>query len=294
MLFLKPSHWDNYELIDSGGYKKLEKFGKIILSRPEPQAVWDPSLSQAEWEKLSDAEFRKEGSRDPEKGEWFIKKGALSQWFIDYHIHEINLKLRLGLSSFKHVGLFPEQSENWEYIYKKVKALNMANPKVLNLFAYTGGASLASKAAGADVVHVDSVKQVISWARENMEASGQKDIRWVVEDAMKFVQREVRRGNKYQGIILDPPAYGRGPDGEKWIIEDHLNPLLKSCKELLDPQNNFFILNTYSIGFSALILETLVHSIFGKHKDSEFGELFLEDKFEKKLPLGTFFRFASK
>jgi 23S rRNA (cytosine1962-C5)-methyltransferase len=137
------------------------------------------------------------------------------------------------------------------------------------------------------------VKQVISWSRENMEASGLTDIRWVIEDAMKFVQREVKRGNKYHGVILDPPAYGRGPQGEKWVVEEHLNPLLQLCKELLHPDQNFMILNLYSLGFSALILESLMHSTYGKRTYEEFGELFLEDKFKKKLPLGTFFRFST-
>jgi 23S rRNA (cytosine1962-C5)-methyltransferase len=291
MLLLKPYHWNSYELWDSGAYKKLEKFGDFIISRPEPQAVWDTSLSESEWERKVNAVFRKEAG-NPEKGEWILKKGMPQQWFMSYKHEELDLKFRLGLSSFKHVGIFPEQAANWEYIYAKTK--NISNPKVLNLFAYTGGASLAAKAAGADVVHVDSVKPVISWSRENMEASGLNDIRWVVEDAMKFVQREVKRGNKYQGIILDPPAYGRGPQGEKWVVEEDLNHMLKLCKELLDTQNYFFIINLYSIGFSALVLESLMNSIFGKVKNPEFGELFLEDKFEKKLPLGTFFRFSSK
>lgn len=289
MLLLKPTHWEAYELLDSGGYKKLEKFGDFIISRPEPQAVWDISLKESEWEKAH-AIFRKD-PKSPEKGEWLLKKEMKQQWFMPYKNGKLNLNFRLGLSSFKHVGIFPEQSENWDYIFEKAKKINQ--PKVLNLFAYTGGASLAAKAGGADVVHVDSVKQVISWSRENMEASGQQDIRWVVEDATKFVQREVKRGNKYHGIILDPPAYGRGPQGEKWIVEEDLKPLLKMCKELLDPKDHFFILNLYSIGFSALILQTLMHSIFGKQKKEEFGELYLEDKFNKKLPLGTFYRFDS-
>jgi 23S rRNA (cytosine1962-C5)-methyltransferase len=289
MILLKPCHWDTYELLDSGSYKKLEKFGDFIISRPEPQAVWDPSLKESEWEKAH-AIFRKD-PKNPEKGEWVLKKEMKQQWFMPYKNGGLNLKFRLGLSSFKHVGIFPEQSENWEYIFAKTKKIEKA--KVLNLFAYTGGASLAAKAAGADVVHVDSVKQVISWSRENMEASGLQDIRWVIEDAMKFVQREVKRGNKYNGIILDPPAYGRGPQGEKWIVEEDLKPLLKLCKDLLDPNDHFFIINLYSIGFSALILETLMHSIFSKQKHEEFGELFLEDKFEKKLPLGTFYRFSN-
>lgn len=290
MLLLKPEHWDSYELIDSGGYKKLEKFGEFVLERPEPQAVWDPSLSESEWDKRANAIFRKD-PKNPEKGAWNLKKGMKEQWLLPYTSKDLNLKFRLGLSSFKHVGLFPEQGVNWEYIFQK--ASKMEKPKVLNLFAYTGGASLAAKAAGAEVVHVDSVKQVISWSRENMEASSLDNIRWVVEDAMKFVQREVKRGNKYNGIILDPPAYGRGPQGEKWLVEEHLNSMLKLCNQLLDPKEHFLILNLYSIGFSALILESLAHSSFGKRMNEEYGELFLEDGFKKKLPLGTFFRFSN-
>ncbi|HVD98606.1 MAG TPA: class I SAM-dependent methyltransferase [Cytophagaceae bacterium] len=291
MLFLKPEYFSDYQLIDSGSYKKLERFGSFILSRPEPQAVWDQSLAENEWNKLASAEFRKDAG-NAEKGEWILKKGMKEQWLIQYQPSSFSISFRLGLTSFKHVGIFPEQAANWDYIYQKVKLLGNT-PKVLNLFAYTGGASLAAKAAGADVSHVDSVKQVISWGRENMEASNLKDIRWVVEDAMKFVQREVRRGNKYQGIILDPPAYGRGPNGEKWIIEDQLNELLKNCKELLDKENHFFILNLYSIGFSALIVETLLKSVFGEIKNPEIGELYLEDQGGKKLPLSIFGRFSS-
>jgi 23S rRNA (cytosine1962-C5)-methyltransferase len=291
MLFLKPENFSDYQLIDSGSYKKLERFGSFILSRPEPQAVWDTSLPENEWDKLSNADFRKE-TGNPEKGEWVLKKGMKEQWFINYQPKNFKISFRLGLTSFKHVGIFPEQAANWDYIYNKVKLLD-GTPKVLNLFAYTGGASLAAKAAGADVSHVDSVKQVISWGRENMEANNQKDIRWVVEDAMKFVQREVRRGNQYQGIILDPPSYGRGPNGEKWIIEDQLNEILKGCRDLLDKENHFFILNLYSIGFSALIVDTLMKNIFGNIKNSEIGELFLEDNAGKKLPLSIFGRFSS-
>jgi 23S rRNA (cytosine1962-C5)-methyltransferase len=294
MLFLKPDKFSDYQLIDSGNYKKLEKFGSIILSRPEPQAVWDTSLSEEEWKRLAGATFKKEAG-NPEKGEWIVKKGTKEQWFVGYESGPLKLNFRLGLTSFKHVGIFPEQAANWEYIYDKVIKLKQqtATPKVLNLFAYTGGASLAAKAAGADVSHVDSVKQVINWSRENMEASKLQDIRWVVEDAMKFVQREVRRGNKYQGILLDPPAYGRGPNGEKWIIEEQLNEILKACRELLDKENHFFILNLYSIGFSALIVETLLKSVFGEVQHLETGELYLADQAGKKLPLSIFGRFSS-
>lgn len=295
MLLLTPTDWKDYELIDSGNYKKLERFGKFILSRPEPQAVWNPDLSESEWDKRANAVFKKEKSESlaGDKGEWILKKGMPGQWFIDYSKNNLELKFRLGLSSFKHVGIFPEQASNWDYIFDKTTQLPIQSKKVLNLFAYTGAASLGAKAAGADVTHVDSVKQVISWSRENMEASHQKDIRWVVEDALKFVKREVKRNNTYNGIILDPPAYGRGPDGEKWIIEEHLNEMMHHCKALLDPKNHFFILNLYSIGFSSLVQETLVKSIFGKVSNPEMGELYLQDGFDKKLPLGTFYRFSS-
>jgi 23S rRNA (cytosine1962-C5)-methyltransferase len=171
--------------------------------------------------------------------------------------------------------------------------LPFAKPKILNLFAYTGGASLAAKQAGADITHVDSIKQVISWSRENMEASELDNIRWVVEDALKFVKREAKRGNVYQGIILDPPAYGRGPDGERWILEEQINELLKTVEQILDKENYFLILNMYSMGFSSLIVENLVKCSFTQTKNHEFGELYLKDSFSKKLPLGVFYRFAS-
>jgi len=193
-------------------------------------------------------------------------------------------------TSFKHLGIFPEQAPNWNFIYHTIKN-NTTKSKVLNLFAYTGGASLSAKAAGADVIHVDAVKPVVDWSRKNMEASNLKDIRWVIEDAFKFVQREVKRGNKYQGIILDPPAYGRGPKGEKWVLEEKLNNLLHMCSQLLVAENSFMVLNLYSMGFSPLVAETLIKTNFPKVKHIESGELYLEDRFQKKLPLGIFCRF---
>jgi len=291
MKLLYPVNWKDYELIDSGDFEKLERFGNYILTRPEPQAVWEKSLSSREWEKLSHAFFRKE-KNDPEKGRWSLKNNMPEQWYISYQYKEMQLKMRLGLTGFKHVGVFPEQSENWDYIYDQIKnqPLHPEKPRILNLFAYTGGASLAAIAAGADVVHVDSVKPVLTWARENMEASGMSGIRWMLEDALKFVQREVRRGNSYHGIILDPPAYGRGPDGEKWVLEDSINEMMKLCSQLLLPEKSFLILNLYSIGFSALIAENLIHSHFGKSGNLEIGELYIPDRSEKKLPLGVFAR----
>jgi len=295
---LTPQNWTDYELIDSGNFEKLERFGAYILARPEPQAVWNKSLDETEWTRRADATFkraRKTGENEAgEKGEWTTRKGMPGQWFVSYRYKELNLRMRLGLTAFKHVGLFPEQAENWNFIYDTLKAArNNEQPNVLNLFAYTGGASLVARAAGADVTHVDSVRQVITWSNENRQASEIGEIRWMVEDAMKFVQREVRRGRKYNGIILDPPKYGRGPDGEKWYLEEQINDLLTLCGQLLKPeQPRFAVLNLYSMGFSALVADNLMEMAFKNPPQREYGELYLADSFAKKLPLGVFARFA--
>ncbi len=287
---LTPTHWKDYELIDSGNFEKLERFGTQVLIRPEPQAVWDRSLSPEEWNRRAQAIFRKE-KNDPEKGKWILNKGCKEQWSVKYNYKSLDITMRLGLTSFRHIGIFPEQGDNWDFIYDKITAMKNPRPKVLNLFAYTGGASLAACAAGAEVVHVDSIKPVITWARENMEMSGLDGIRWIVEDALKFVKREVRRGNQYNGIILDPPAYGRGADGEKWVLEDQINEMISLCSELLEPSENFVLMSLYSMGFSSLIGNNLMRAAFGQQKEIEYGELYLEDGFEKKLPLGTIARF---
>ena len=295
MLLLSPKNWSDYELIDCGGFEKLERFGTYILARPEPKAVWEKTLSDVEWERqmhtsfTNGASFGRMGKED--SGTWNKVKKMPDQWQIDYKKKELQIRLRLGLTAFKHVGLFPEQAPNWEYIYSAIQELKTKQPKVLNLFAYTGAASLVAKAAGADVTHLDSVRQVVSWSRENMELSGLSNIRWVVEDALKFVKREAKRGNLYQGIILDPPAYGHGPDGEKWKLDECLLEMLQECNKILAPQDSFLVLNLYSNGFSALVADTIVNSVFGKVREKEFGELFLQDSFGKRLPLSVFARF---
>ena len=237
----------DYELIDSGDFEKLERFGRYVVRRPEPQAIWRRSLTEEEWRRLADASFLRDG-RSEERGEWRLRSGMPSRWTVDYAYEGMRLRMRLGLTSFKHVGLFPEQAANWNFIYDNCVRMRAEGrtPKVLNLFAYTGGATLAARAAGADTTHVDSVKQVVTWARENMEQSGLEGVRWIVEDALKFVQREVRRGNRYNGIILDPPAYGRGANGEKWILEDNIGEMLECCARLLEPRGAFLVLNLYS------------------------------------------------
>jgi len=293
MILLSPI-WSGYELVDTGGGEKLERFGKYILRRPEPQAVWQKSLPEKEWDSLAQATFKREKGqqKDPEKGNWVLKPGMPDQWLVSYQWNKLNLKLRMGLTAFKHVGVFPEQAENWNFIYQSIQNSKVKDPRVLNLFAYTGGASLAARAAGADVVHVDSVKQVINWSAENQEASGLNGIRWVIEDVMKYIRRELKRGKTYHGIIVDPPAYGRGPEGEKWILEEGIDELIKICGQLLEPTSSFLVINLYSMGFSALIAESLMKSHFPEMSTHEFGELYFSDRSGKKLPLGVFLRFS--
>jgi 23S rRNA (cytosine1962-C5)-methyltransferase len=289
MQLLTPQNFADYELIDVGGFEKLERFGQYITIRPEPQAVWDKTLSVQEWEKRAHIRFV---PRSSSSGEWKKLKQMPDQWQIRYKINNSDafIKFRLGLTSFKHVGIFPEQASNWDYIYETVQMMKAQQPKVLNLFAYTGGASLAAKAAGADVAHVDSIKQVVTWSKENMEISGLENIRWVVEDALKFVKREEKRGNKYNGIILDPPAFGHGPNGEKWKLEDNINEMMKGVLNLLADEH-FLILNAYSLGFSSLIIENLLKEKAGKNLN--IGELYLQATEGNKLPLGVFGRFRT-
>jgi 23S rRNA (cytosine1962-C5)-methyltransferase len=286
---LTPTHWKDYELIDCGDFEKLERFGNTILIRPEPQAVWNKTLPASEWQRLHHIKFK---GRSATTGEW-VKKDPKTpdRWHIEYKNKEAAIKFRLGLTSFKHVGIFPEQAVNWDYISQNVKRFKTPEPKVLNLFAYTGGASLIARAAGADTTHVDSIKQVVTWGNENQEISGLKDIRWVIEDALKFVKRELRRGKKYNGIILDPPAYGNGPNGEKWKLEDNITEMMRDVTQLLDPEEHFLILNTYSLGFSSVIVENLIKSSFPQVQNLEIGELYLQATAGPKLPLGVFGKF---
>ena len=299
MELFNPGHWKDYELIDTGGLEKLERFGKFILARPEPQAVWQKALSENDWDKLADAHYRRTRGIDPakqeltEKGEWKRNSKIPDQWTISYSYKGMDLRFRLGLTAFGHIGVFPEQAVNWDYIYDTLTTSRVTRDavRVLNLFAYTGGASLAARAAGAGVVHVDSVKPVVTWARENMEINMLKDIHWVVEDALKFVKREVKRGNKYDGIVLDPPAYGRGPEGEKWVLQDSINEMIRLCSKLLNPEQSFFIFSLYSMGFSALIADSLTSTYFDEIKEKEYGEIYFTDRAGRRLPLGTILRF---
>ena len=288
--------WKDYELIDSGDFSKLERWGSYVTIRPEPKALWPKALSDAEWRRVAHTEFKpgagfgKAGKED--SGTWNMLHKMQEQWTIAYPA--VGFNLRLGLTSFKHVGVFPEQAPNWDFIAQSVGDIARKQaqaPKVLNLFAYTGAASLAARKAGAEVTHLDAVRQVVTWARGNMELSGMDGIRWIIEDALKFAKREARRGNKYQGIILDPPAYGHGPDGEKWKLDQCLFDMLKCVGEILEPEHAFMVLNLYSNGYSPLLGETTVReALGGAVPEMESGELALRDRFGKALPLSIYVR----
>jgi 23S rRNA (cytosine1962-C5)-methyltransferase len=293
---LHPASWKDYELVDSGDGQKLERFGKFILSRPEPQAIWSKVLSEKEWA-AAHASFNREQKdkfrhSDDVNGGWTRGKGMPESWNVQYQYKDLTLNLRLALTSFGHVGVFPEQGENWNFIYDTIKGWNAQKPRVLNLFAYTGAASVVAKSAGADVTHVDASRPGINWANENMRMNNLADIRWVYEDAFKFVRREVKRGNKYNGIIMDPPPYGRGPEGEKWTLQEQLNELIGMSSELLEKQNSFFILSMYAVGLSPLVGLNVAKSHFDI-KDPQCGEFFLKSKQGRDLPMGTFLRFSN-
>ena len=280
--------WKDYELIDCNRGEKLERWGEYRLVRPDPQVVWalEPAQKSPLWSR-ADARYLRSKAGG---GQWETYQKLPDSWTVSYG----NLTFGIKPMGFKHTGLFPEQAANWNFIYDNCVRMRAEErtPKVLNLFAYTGGATLAARAAGADTTHVDSVKQVVTWARENMEQSGLEGVRWIVEDALKFVQREVRRGNRYNGIILDPPAYGRGANGEKWILEDNIGEMLECCARLLEPRGAFLVLNLYSMGLSATLASTAVRQAFGTPFEEQFGELCFDDRAGKRLPLGTYCRFV--
>jgi 23S rRNA (cytosine1962-C5)-methyltransferase len=295
MKLLSPSSWKEYELIDSGDFEKLERFGSYTLIRPEPQALWQKVLPDQEWKKLATARFAREQSdkfrfTDEVKGGWKRNSSMPESWPISYRYNELQLTLRLALTGFGHVGIFPEQGENWNFIYDTIRGWNASKPRVLNLFAYTGAASVVAKYAGAEVTHVDASRPGLNWANQNMQLNHLTDIRWVYEDAVKFVKREVKRGNTYNGIIMDPPPYGRGPDGEKWTLQEKLNELISLSSQLLERKDSFFILSMYAAGLSSLVGLNVVKTHV-EIADAEYGEFFLKSKNGRDLPMGTFLRF---
>lgn len=248
---MRAADWKDYELIDTGFGERLERWGDVILIRPDPQIIWESEKTNPLW-KQANARYKRSSSGG---GQWQVYKKVPEVWKINYG----SLTFRLKTMGFKHTGIFPEQAVNWDFAAEKIK--NAGRPvKVLNLFGYTGAATLACLAAGAAVTHVDAAKGMVQWARENAEASsiGDKPARWLVDDCLKFVQREQRRGNTYDGIIMDPPSYGRGPGGEVWKLEEQLFGLVSMCLPILSENPLFFILNSYTAGLSPSVMEYLL------------------------------------
>lgn len=275
---LYTTGWKDYELIDAGGGKKLERWGSIITIRPEVQAYFKTEKTFKEWEQVAHWEFVQKGGQS---GVWKpLKKNIPKKWTISYE----HLTFQLELTKFKHVGLFPEQRINWDFIKSHLRS----EDKFLNLFAYTGAASCMARFQGAETFHVDSVKQLISWARENMESSRLLNIKWVLEDALKFAAREQKRGNKYKGIIMDPPAWGLGVKGEKWKLEDKIDELLAASAELLDSEG-FLIMNTYSPTLDIPMILSLAEMYF-VGRSFEVNELWMKTSTGKDLYFGNVLR----
>lgn len=252
--------WKDYEVIDTGNGEKLERWGRYILLRPDPQVIWDSARKVPEWKKLN-AHYHRSSKGG---GEWEFFD-LPDQWSISYG----SLTFQLKPFSFKHTGLFPEQAVNWDWIIRKIREAKSQAPdrtiKVLNLFAYTGGATLAAALAGAAVTHVDASRGMVQWAKENAASSNLADapIRWLVDDCVKFVEREIRRGNHYDAIIMDPPSYGRGPKGEIWKIEDSVYPFLELCTGILSPHPLFVLINSYTTGLQPAVLSYMLNQAVG-------------------------------
>ena len=254
---MRTANWKDYELIDTSAGERLERWGNVILIRPDPQIIWDTPKNNPMWREANARYLRSQTGG----GNWQELKKVPSMWKINYG----ELTFQLKTMGFKHTGIFPEQAVNWDFAMKKIRASGRP-VKVLNLFGYTGAATLACLKAGAEVCHVDASKGMVAWAKENAAASnlGDRPVRWLVDDCIKFVQREQRRGNTYDGIIMDPPSYGRGPNGEIWKLEEQLYPLVEMCVPILSENPLFFILNSYTTGLSPAVMEYLLNILIQK------------------------------
>jgi len=290
-LDLTAAPWPDYELLDSGENERLERYGKYVIVRPETQALWRKAKPE-EWAK-ADARFEFEEG----KGKWSFDKAQNKSgkelpesWELSWE----KVRFTVRLTSFKHTGIFPEQASNWEWLRERVSKLQ--GPEVLNLFGYTGLASIVAAQAGAQVTHVDASKQSNEWAKKNAELSGvpESGIRYLLDDTLKFAERDVRRGASYEGIILDPPAFGRGPKGEVWKIEEDLSRLLAALEKMLSKKPGaFFLLNGYAAGYSAQSFLQAVEGVFGKSETGEYGELRIaESDSERVVPCGIYVRFV--
>lgn len=282
------NNWKDYEILDMSDGEKLERWGDIILIRPDPQIIWKEKTFESKW-KTAFARYSRSSTGG---GSWEYKKKIPESWQVKYK----NLTFNIKPMGFKHTGLFPEQAVNWDWMINKIKLQNR-EIKVLNLFAYTGGATVACLSAGASVCHVDSSKGMVSWARENVNSSGlgEKPVRFMIDDVTKFVQREIRRGNKYDAIIMDPPSYGRGKSGEVWQFENNISDLVSLCSEVLTDNPLFFLINSYTTGISSKVLENILslklERIKGKLSSGEIG-LPMKDS-NLVLPCGIYGRWES-
>lgn len=283
-------HWKDYELLDTGNGDKLERWGNYVLRRPDPQVIWTIDEENAIWKK-ADAQYLRSKTGG---GEWQFNKKLPERWVIQYR----ELKFYVKAMGFKHTGIFPEQAVNWDWMTQKIQEANRTI-NVLNLFSYTGAATVACAAAGAQVCHVDAAKGMVALAKENLELSGlgDKPVRFIVDDVVKFVQREQRRGKQYDAVIMDPPSYGRGANGEVWNIEESLFALLQDCLKILSPQPLFFLINSYTTGFSPTIMQNLLHKTVlhqfpkGKLSCDEIG--LPETRSGLVLPCGIYGRWES-
>lgn len=261
-MLLKADKWKDYSCIDAGNGEKLEQWKGIVLRRPDPQAIWSVE-NRTSWKK-ADAVYHRSKTGG---GSWEYKKKLPESWTVDYR----NLTFKVSPTGFKHTGLFPEQAANWDWMMDLIQSHKDENIRVLNLFAYTGGATMACAAAGAaEVVHVDASKGMVNWAKENRDLSHLQNakIRFIVDDCLKFVEREKRRGHTYHGILMDPPSYGRGPNGEMWKFEKEITGLLQACMEILDDHALFFLINSYTTGFSSIVLDNMMKTmILPSHPD---------------------------
>jgi 23S rRNA (cytosine1962-C5)-methyltransferase len=285
---LLADEWKEYELIETGDGEKLERWGEFILRRPDPQIIW-PVKNKKIWDK-ADAHYHRSQSGG---GQWEYKRKLPNRWTVGFE----NLKFYIEPTGFKHTGLFPEQAVNWKWMINKIQKAGRPI-RVLNLFAYTGGATVAAAYAGAEVCHVDAAKGMVAWAKENVALTGLTDrpVRFITDDCMKFVQREIRRGKQYDGIIMDPPSYGRGPNGEIWKIEDSLYGFVEQCMGVLSDNPLFFLINSYTTGFSPTVLENILKQTIGTRYKGGYnsGEVGLPVKNSGMvLPCGIYGRWES-
>ena len=287
------NEWKDYKILDMADGQKLEKWGDVILSRPDPQIIWKSKSFPNKWREIN-AEYHRSKTGG---GAWEFKKKMPKQWQVKYK----NLIFNIKPIGFKHTGLFPEQAVNWDWMIEKIKKekKNKKEIKVLNLFAYTGGATVACLSAGASVCHVDSSKGMTTWAKENVISSGLQDrpVRFIVDDVVKFVNREIRRGNKYDAIIMDPPSYGRGAKGEVWQFENNIYDLVELCSKVLSDDPLFFLINSYTTGISSQVLKNILNIVVSKKYRGEIdsGEIGLPMENSKLiLPCGIYGRWEKK